>query len=49
MGFIVLLLIIVVACDGDLSGIMTLLTLGVIGMTFFGGGGNVIGVILNDK
>lgn len=50
MGFIILLLIIVVACGDSLGDIMTLLTLGVIGMMFFGGGGNVIGVFnLNDK
>lgn len=50
MGFIILLLIIVAACDGDLSGILTFLALGVIGMGLFGGGGNVVGVInLNDK
>lgn len=48
MGFIILLLIIVVACGDSLGDIMTLLTLGIIGMMFFGGG-NVIGVILNDK
>ena len=50
MGFIILLLIIAAVCDGDLSGIMTIFVLGFIGMMFFGGGGNVVGVInLNDK
>lgn len=50
MSFIILLLIIAAVCDGDLSGIMTIFVLGFISMTFFGGGGNVVGVInLNDK
>ena len=50
MSFIILLLIIAAVCDGDLSGIMTIFVLGFIGMTFFGGGGNVVGVFnLNDK
>ena len=50
MSFIILLLIIVAACGDDLGSIMTIFVLGFIGMTIFGGGGNVVGVFnLNDK
>lgn len=50
MGFIILLLIIAAACGDGFDGIMTLLMLGFIGMMFFGGGGNVVGVFnLNGK
>lgn len=50
MNLIILLFIIGAICSGDLSGILTIFVLGFIGMTLFGGGGNVVGVInLNDK
>lgn len=50
MNLIILLLIIGAICSGGLDGILTLFILGFIGMMFFGGGSNVVGVInLNDK
>lgn len=50
MNLIILLIIIGAICSGGLDGILTLFILGFIGMMFFGGGSNVVGVInLNDK